>query len=77
MNSTQYPLVSLCIFTYNQEKYIREAVEGALSQDYPNLEIIISDDNSTDSTYDRTIDYVKKAGYEYVGDERKFKTDER
>lgn len=60
MNGTQYPLVSLCIFTYNQEKYIREAVEGALSQDYPNLEIIISDDNSTDSTYDIIAECTRK-----------------
>ena len=46
-----YTLVSLCIITYNQEKYIRETIRGALSQDYPNLEIVISDDNSTDSTF--------------------------
>lgn len=46
------PLVSFCIFTYNQENFIEEAIEGAIKQDYPNLEIIISDDNSTDRTFE-------------------------
>jgi pyruvyltransferase len=46
------PLVSFCLFTYNQEQFIGEAIEGAFSQDYDNLEIIISDDSSTDSTWD-------------------------
>lgn len=48
---SQYPLVTFALFAYNQEKYIREAVEAALLQDYPNLEIIISDDASMDSTW--------------------------
>lgn len=47
----EYPLVTFALFAYNQEKYIREAVEGALAQDYPNLEIIISDDCSQDETW--------------------------
>lgn len=59
MNDVQYPLISLCIFTYNQEKYIKDAIVGALSQDYPNLEIIISDDKSTDSTFDVVVEYTK------------------
>ena len=43
-------LASFCLITYNQEKYIKEAIHGALSQTYYNLEIIISDDASTDNT---------------------------
>lgn len=43
-------LVSYCIFTYNQEKYIRDAILSAFQQDYDPLEIIICDDCSTDST---------------------------
>ena len=46
------PLVSFCIFAYNQEKFIADAIKGAFSQDYENLEIIISDDCSTDKTYE-------------------------
>lgn len=42
--------VSILIATYNQEGYIKEAVELALSQDYANIEVIVSDDCSTDKT---------------------------
>lgn len=45
------PLVTFALFAYNQERFIREAVEGALGQTYSPLEIILSDDCSTDSTY--------------------------
>ena len=46
------PLVTFALFSYNQEKYIREAIEGALSQGYSPLEIILSDDCSTDTTFE-------------------------
>ncbi len=46
------PLITFALFSYNQEEYIREAVEGALSQTYSPLEIIISDDCSTDRTFE-------------------------
>lgn len=45
------PLVTFALFSYNQEKYIREAVESALAQTYSPLEIIISDDCSSDETF--------------------------
>lgn len=50
------PLVSFCVLTYNQEKYIRDACIGAIEQDYPNLEIIISDDCSSDNTWNVVLD---------------------
>lgn len=46
------PLVTFALFAYNQEKYIREAVEGAFSQTYSPLEIILSDDCSSDRTFE-------------------------
>ena len=46
------PLVSLILLAYNQEQYIREAVEGALAQTYEPLEIVISDDCSPDQTFE-------------------------
>jgi glycosyltransferase involved in cell wall biosynthesis len=46
------PLISFCLFAYNQERFIREAVEGAFAQSYSPLEIILSDDCSTDRTFD-------------------------
>lgn len=48
---TDYELISFCVTCYNQEKYIKESIQSVLNQDYPNLEIIISDDCSTDNTY--------------------------
>ena len=45
------PLVTFAIFAYNQENYIEEALDAALLQTYSPLEIIISDDCSTDNTY--------------------------
>jgi len=43
-------IVSVCIATYNGEKYIKEQLESILSQLPVNGEIIISDDSSTDKT---------------------------
>lgn len=52
------PLVSFCIISYNQENYILDALEGAVSQDYDNLEIIVSDDCSKDSTQQEIDEFV-------------------
>ena len=44
-------LATFFLITYNQEDYVREAIEGAFSQTYRPLEIVISDDCSTDGTF--------------------------
>ncbi len=46
------PLISFLVATYNQENYIAEAVKGAFAQTYSPLEIIVSDDNSRDRTFE-------------------------
>ena len=53
-------LVSFCLITYNQESYIADAINGAFNQDYDNLEIIISDDGSTDRSESIILDYQSK-----------------
>lgn len=46
------PLVSICIPVYNSENTIGETIDSALSQTYKNIEIIVVDNHSTDSTYE-------------------------
>ena len=46
------PLISIVITSYNRAQWIGQAIQSALDQDYPNFEIIISDNNSTDNTDD-------------------------
>jgi glycosyltransferase involved in cell wall biosynthesis len=46
------PAVSFILFAYNQERFIREAVDGALAQSFEPLEIILSDDCSPDGTFE-------------------------
>jgi glycosyltransferase involved in cell wall biosynthesis len=50
--SKQLPLVSAVVTAYNYERYLAEALDSALAQDYPadRLEIIVVDDGSTDGT---------------------------
>lgn len=51
MKTENRPLVTFALFGYNQEKFIRDAVAGALAQTYQPLQIILSDDCSTDRTF--------------------------
>jgi glycosyltransferase involved in cell wall biosynthesis len=44
------PEISICIPTYNGEKYIARTIQSVLDQTFSNFEIIVSDDGSTDKT---------------------------
>lgn len=48
MNSIK--LVSILIATYNAEKFIKKTVQSCINQTYPNIEILIRDDSSSDNT---------------------------
>ena len=44
------PLISVCVPARNEERNIRRCVEALLTQTYPNFEVIVLDDRSTDAT---------------------------
>jgi len=51
--STNKPLVSIGIPAYNHEMYVQSCIQSVIEQDYENIELIIIDDGSNDSTWDR------------------------
>lgn len=54
------PLVTIGILCYNQEDFIAQAIESVLNQDYRPLQIIVSDDNSSDNTQEIVSGYQKR-----------------
>ncbi len=44
------PLISFILITYNQENFVKDALDGAFAQTYSPMEIIIADDGSKDNT---------------------------
>jgi glycosyltransferase involved in cell wall biosynthesis len=44
------PLVSIAVVTYQNALYLKESIEGILAQTYSNIEVIISDDGSSDDS---------------------------
>ena len=52
--------VAVLISTYNGEKYLKEQLDSILNQTYQNIEIVIRDDGSNDSTRDIIREYQQK-----------------
>ncbi len=53
-------LVSICMPTYNGERYIADAIQSALNQTYGDFELLISDDCSTDLTADIVQEFMRR-----------------
>lgn len=57
------PLVTIGIAVYNGEKYILDSLNSINNQSYPNLEICIVDDASTDDSYDLCLQWSGKSRF--------------
>lgn len=63
MSDRAWPRASFIICCFNQEQYIDAAVQAAFAQDYPNLQIVLSDDGSSDAT----LQIVRRLASSYRG----------
>jgi len=52
------PLVSIIINNYNYGRFLRDAIESALNQTYPHIEVIVVDDGSTDNSREIIAEYA-------------------
>lgn len=57
---TMEPLISVIVPVYNAETYLRTCIDSILNQTYSNLEIILINDGSKDSSWDICLEYAKK-----------------
>ena len=47
------PLISVVIPCYNHENFVQEAIQSVIDQDYKNIELLIIDDGSKDSSVEK------------------------
>lgn len=65
-NIKELPLVSIIVLTYNSSKYVLETLESAKTQTYQNIELIISDDCSTDNTLEFCKEWLEQNKERFV-----------
>lgn len=63
MQENFQPLVSIVIPVYNGSNYLRDAIDSALAQTYPHIEVIVVNDGSTDNTDAIAKSYGNKIRY--------------
>ena len=54
------PLVSVVLPTYNQVDFVSDSILSAVTQDYPDLQVVVRDDGSTDGTIDLILDLARQ-----------------
>ena len=60
-NNPENPLVSILVPAFNEEKWIKKTLESIIEVEYPNKEIIVIDDGSTDNTFLISSNLAKKS----------------
>ncbi len=71
MNLDSLPLVSVLLPSYNHEAYIEEAIMSVVNQTYKNIELIVIDDGSTDSSPEILKKLQQRYGFIYIQRENK------
>lgn len=74
MITLNYPKVSVIITCYNYEKFVREAIESVLNQEFQDFEIIFINDGSTDKSAEIVKDYIASGKIIYLEQENKGQT---
>ena len=64
MNS---PLVSVLIPAYNHENYVQETIKSIINQKYKNIELIVLDDGSSDSTFQKITEMKEECEKRFNG----------
>jgi glycosyltransferase involved in cell wall biosynthesis len=67
--TTQTPLVSVVIASYNMGQYISQAVDSILKQSWPSIEVIVIDDGSQDNTPAVMNGYASDSRVQYIRNE--------
>jgi alpha-1,3-rhamnosyltransferase len=65
-DALEQPLVSIIVITYNSSKYVLETLESAKAQTYQNIELIVSDDCSTDNTAEICREWIENNKERFV-----------
>lgn len=60
LDMKKMPRVTIVVTAYNSERYLRDTLQSLVNQSYPNLEILVSDDGSSDSTLEIVNDFVAR-----------------
>lgn len=61
-----FPLVSIVIPCYNHEDFVQDCIESIIKQTYQNIELIIIDDGSRDSSVDKIRQLISKCEHRFV-----------
>ena len=59
-NKIKHPLVSVLIYNFNYGRFLRDCFDSVLNQSYPNIEILFSDNASTDNSWEIAVEYNEK-----------------
>lgn len=62
---SDFPLVSVIVVTYNSASFILETLESVFRQTYPRVELVITDDSSTDQTIPLVQSWIEQKGAKF------------